>query len=104
MGIKAQNGFIAHMAKQIENAISTCGNPFVEEYLDSMDCSVDAELSNLRWLQQVIAANPEQEPFLAFDVLKKWLYGWKTADRCLACMGLKPSSEWADSYYKLGRA
>jgi len=55
MGTRTRNGYLANMAKQIEAAIINCGNPFVEVYLDSMDCSIEAELSNLRWLQKEIA-------------------------------------------------
>ncbi|WP_121498291.1 hypothetical protein [Pseudomonas aeruginosa] len=104
MGIKAQNGYMAFMAKQLVAAISNCGNPFIEEYLDSMDCSVEAEVSNLGVLQQCIARNPGGDHSRASDVLNKWLYGWKAADKCLACMGLKPSAAWAEGYYKAGRA
>ena len=104
MGTRTRNGYLANMAKQIEAAIINCGNPFVEVYLDSMDCSIEAELSNLRWLQKEIAAIPDKEPYLSFDVIKKWLFGWKQADQCLACMGLKDSAEWADGYYKAGQA
>lgn len=104
MGIKAQNGYMAFMAKQLVAAISNCGNPFIEEYLDSMDCSVEAEISNLEALQQSVVRNPGGDQSRASDVLNKWLYGWKEADKCLACMGLKPSADWAAGYYKAGRA
>ncbi|MEX6780520.1 hypothetical protein [Pseudomonas aeruginosa] len=104
MGIKAQNGYMAFMAKQIVAAISNCGNPFVEEYLGSMDCSVEAEISNLEAFQRSVARNPGGDHSLASDALRKWLYGWKEADKCLACMGLKPSAVWAEGYYKAGRA
>lgn len=104
MSTRIQNGYIAQMAKQLEAGIIKSGNPFVEDYLDSMDCSVAAEIANLRQLQAVVAKAPEVEPHMSFDVLKKWLYGWKAADKCLACMGLKNSAAWADGYYKAGRA
>lgn len=104
MGIKAQNGYMAFMAKQIVAAISNCGNPFIEDYLDSMDCSVEAEISNLRGFQESVARNPGGDHSLASDALRKWLYGWKEADKALACMGLKSSAAWAEGYYKAGRA
>jgi hypothetical protein len=103
MNIRAQNGYIAHMAKQLESGISNNSNLFVEVYLDSMDCSVEAELTNLRWLQNVVASQPDVEVDMPFDVLKKWLYGWKEADKCLACLGLKDSAAWRNGYYKAGR-
>lgn len=104
MSTRTQNGYIAQMAKQLEAGISNCGNPFVEDYLESMDCSVAAELDNLRQLQAVVARAPNDEPHLSFDVLKKWLYGWKEADKCLSCMGLKLSAAWAEGYYTAGRS
>lgn len=104
MSTRTQNGYITQMAKQLEAGISNCGNPFVEDYLESMDCSVAAELDNLRQLQAVVARAPNVEPHLSFDVLKKWLFGWKEADKCLACMGLKLSAVWAEGYYRAGRS
>lgn len=104
MGIRAQNGYMAFMAKQIVAAITNCGNPFIEQYLDSMDCSVEAELANLKSFQLNVARNPGGDNSLSSDALRKWLFGWKEADKCLACMGLKSSAEWADGYFKAGRA
>lgn len=99
MATKVQNGFIANMAKQLVAGINA-GHPFVEVYLDSMDCSIEAEVHNLNHLQHAIATHPYRQPHLSFDVIRKWLYGWKEADKALACMHLKPSKAWAKEYYE----
>jgi hypothetical protein len=85
-------------AKQIVDGISNCGSPFVEVYLDSMDCSVQAEISNPHRPQ------PIHRTQRFHGRSQKWLYGWKEADKCLACMGIKPSAAWADGKYKASRA
>ncbi|MFL1449148.1 hypothetical protein ACI77O_12205 [Pseudomonas tritici] len=103
MGIRTNNGFMANMAKQLELAIGNSGNPYVETYLDSMDCSVQVELAQLRELQASIARHPDTEHSVN-TVLRKWLYGWKEADTCLACLGLRVSEQWAAGYYKSFRA
>lgn len=103
MSIRTNNGYMANMAKQLEAAISNSGNLFVEVYLDSMDCSVTAELVQLRELQESIVRHPDTEHSVN-TVLRKWLYGWKEADKCLACLGLKASEQWAAGYYKSMRA
>jgi hypothetical protein len=92
------------MAKQLEAAIINSGNPFVEVFLTSLDCSLDVEIAQLRQLQSEIARRPDTEKDVSFSVLKKWLYGWKEADKCLSCLHLKSSEEWASGYYKAGRA
>ena len=99
MGIRAENGYNMNMAKQLEAAIINSGNPFVEEFLDSLDCSVVIELAQLRELQVDIARHPDTEKSVSFTVLKKYLYGWKEADKLLACLGLKSSDAWARGYY-----
>lgn len=104
MSIRAANGFMAMMSRQIEKAIINCGNPFVEDYLDSMDCSVEVELAQLRSLQKKIAQQPDTDKSIHATVLHKWLYGWHKADQCLACMGLRSSEKWAESYYAAYRA
>ena len=44
MGIRTVNGYTMNMAKQLEAAIINSGNPFVETFLDSLDCSLGVEL------------------------------------------------------------
>lgn len=104
MGIRTANGYIALLAKQVESGISTSGNPFVEEHLDTMDCSVEVELAQLRELQEGIACRPDTEHSISFTVVKKYLYGWKEADKFLSCIGLKPSEVLARGYYAALRA
>lgn len=104
MGIRTANGYIALLAKQVEAGIISSGNPFVEEYLDTMDCSVEVELTQLRELQVGISRHPDTEPSISFTVLKKYLYGWKEADKFLACLGLKGSEVLARGYYAALRA
>lgn len=55
-------------------------------------------------LQVEIARHPDTEKSVSFTVLKKYLYGWKEADICLACLGLKSSEKWARGYYAALRA
>lgn len=98
MSITSQNEFIMQMAKQLEAGLSNACSPMVEDYLEAMDGSVEAELTNLRWLQEVIKNNPDTEHTQAFQVLEKWLLGLKQADMCLASMGLNPSAVWAQGY------
>lgn len=104
MGIRTVNGYTMNMAKQLEAAIINSGNPFVETFLDSLDCSLGVELAQLRILQVEIARHPDTEKSVSFTVLKKYLYGWKEADTCLACLGLKSSEKWARGYYAALRA
>lgn len=104
MSMKAANGMISLMARQIEQAIIHCTSPFVEVYLESMDCSVEIELAQLRRLQADIANHPDKEPDMSFDVLKKYLYNWKDANKFLACAGLRSSEKWVEEYHRCLRA
>jgi hypothetical protein len=104
MGIRTANGFKAMMARQIERAIINCGNPFIEDYLESIDTGVANELEALRSLQAQIAREPDTDKTVASSVLDKWLYGWKDADKALACMILRTSDQWCKGLQAAQRA
>ena len=82
MSTITHNGFLAMMAKTIEDAICTSKSLFVDVYLDSMDCSLDVELAQLRELQQRIARNPKASH--SDDVLRKYLFSWGEVDKFLS--------------------
>lgn len=104
MSTKTANCYLSGMARRIEAGIISSGNPFVEEYLDSMDCSVKVELAQLRGLQEQVERHPAADITIAAEVLNKYLFGWKEADKFLACIGLKPSAKWAEGWLAAQRA
>lgn len=100
MGNLTHNGFIAMMAKTIENAIIQSGNPFVDDFLDR-DVGVEGELHNLRMLQRHIALNRHGDmSAVGWDeCLKKYVYNRDGADIFLRCVHLNPPEYWRDKYY-----
>lgn len=103
MCIRALNRYQSLMAKSIEMAIISSGNPFVEVYLERLDCSVAVELAQLRTLQEQARLHPDKDLYLYDGVLRKYLYNWKGADRFFAVVGLKPSAKWAEGWYSAMR-
>ena len=99
MGIKAANGYLAFMARTIENAIINCRSPFVETYLeDDLYIFFLDEVAQLRHLQLTIDNSRHCDCSSAMAVTNKYLYGTHGADTFLRVIGLRSSEKWAQSW------